>query len=812
MSTENPRTTTENEEGFDLKELLSKLIINWRWFVLSLIICLFAAAMYLRYKTEVYSVQATVQINDEKKGSYQNQMMALQDFGLASNTGGIDNEIEIMRSKSLVKEVVKDLKLYTIYTIHGRVQENVIYGKYPVEVNISEEDLENLTSGTMLTITQPTEDTYKVSYKLRNPETRKIVETEEKIDSLPYIIESPIGQLILTKGEGSPLPSNLKMTVSIVPPIRMAKRCLAGLSIAPTSKTTSIAHISYQDVNKRRGVDFVNQLVDVYNRENNNDKNVVGYKTEQFINERLSKVAEELNATESQLAGFKSSSGLTDLSSNAQLVIQSSNEYEKKRAELQAQLSILTQLKQYVNNPANHLQVIPGNVGLTDATLTALIGQYNEAIVKRSNLLRTATESNSSVIEVTSNAEQLANAIKTSIESLNNALNIQVRNADSQASRYNARINQAPTQEKELAKFTRQREVQQELYIMLLQKREENSLALAATADNAKIIDAALANDAPVSPKRSMIWLLALILGLAIPIGLIYLMELLRYRIEGRNDLDKLTSVPILGDIALDHTLKTNQRAIVIKENENDTMAETFRAIRTNLQFLLDSPDKKVTLFTSTTSGEGKTFVASNLAMSFALLGKKVILLGLDIRKPRLAEMFGIKDHTKGITSFLVGDKNDKELLFEQISKTEQNENLDILPAGIIPPNPAELLSKENLDKAIEYLKEKYDFIILDTAPIGLVTDTQIISRVADACIYVTRADYTTKNDILFLNDIYKEGKLKNMSIVLNGVDMNKRKYGYYYGYGKYGKYGQYGRYGYGKYGKYGQYGYQHDK
>ena len=347
---------------------------------------------------------------------------------------------------------------------------------------------------------------------------------------------------------------------------------------------------------------------------------------------------------------------------------------------------------------------------------------------------------------------------------------------------------------------------------MLLQKREENSLALAATADNAKIIDAALANDAPVSPKRSMIWLIALILGLAIPIGIIYLMELLRYRIEGRNDLDKLTSVPILGDIALDHTLKTNQRAIVIKENENDTMAETFRAIRTNLQFLLDSPDKKVTLFTSTTSGEGKTFVASNLAMSFALLGKKVILLGLDIRKPRLAEMFGIKDHTKGITSFLVGDKNDKELLFEQISKTEQNENLDILPAGIIPPNPAELLSKENLDKAIEYLKEKYDFIILDTAPIGLVTDTQIISRVADACIYVTRADYTTKNDILFLNDIYKEGKLKNMSIVLNGVDMNKRKYGYYYGYGKYGKYGQYGRYGYGKYGKYGQYGYQHDK
>lgn len=803
MNNENPKTA-DNEEGFDLKQLLEKIFINWRWFVISLILCLFIAAVYLRYTTEIYKIQATVQINDEKKGSYQNQMMALQDFGLMSNSGGIDNEIEIMHSKSLVKQVVMDLKLYTTYTIHGRVANRIAYGKYPVEVNISESDVENLTSGLMLTITQPTPESYVISYTKRDPDTRKKVEVEERTDSLPYIIESPIGQLVLTKGEAEPLSSNLEMTVSITPPIRMAKRCLSGLTIAPTSKTTSIAHISYLDVNKKRGVDFVNQLVDAYNRENNNDKNLVGIKTEQFINERLQKVAEELNATESQLAGFKSSSGLTNLSSDAQLVLQSSNEYEKKRAELQAQLSILTQLKQYVNNPANHLQVIPGNVGLTDATLTALIGQYNEAIVKRSNLLRTATESNSSVIEVTNNAEQLASAIKTSIESLNNALNIQVRNAESQANRYNARINQAPTQEKELAKFTRQQNVQQGLYLMLLQKREENSLALAATADNAKIIDAALASDAPVSPKRNMVWLIALIMGLAIPVALIYLFELLRYKIEGRNDLDKLTTVPILGDVALDHSLKSNQRAIVIKENENDTMAETFRAIRTNLQFMLDSPDKKVTLFTSTTSGEGKTFVASNLAMSFALLGKKVILLGLDIRKPRLAEMFGINNRSKGITSFLIGDKEDKQLLYDQIFNSKQNENLDILPAGIIPPNPAELLSKENLDVAIEYLKERYDVIILDTAPLGLVTDTLIIARVADACIYVTRADYTTKNDIRFLNEIYEKGKLKNMAVVLNGVDMKKRKYGYYYGYGKYGKYG---RYGYGKYGTYGTYG-----
>ena len=341
--------------------------------------------------------------------------------------------------------------------------------------------------------------------------------------------------------------------------------------------------------------------------------------------------------------------------------------------------------------------------------------------------------------------------------------------------------------------------------MMLLQKREENSIALAATSDNAKIIDAALASDAPVSPNRKMIWLVALVLGLAAPVALIYLKELLRYKIEGRNDLEKLTTIPVLGDVSVSRDSKSEKRTVVVHENSNDLMAETFRGIRTNLQFVLDGPEKKVIQFTSSTSGEGKTFVSSNLAASMALLGKKVVLIGLDIRKPRLAEMFNLSDYKKGITIFLSGDADDKQLLFEQIMPSGVNKNLDILPAGIIPPHPAELLSRKNLDKAIEYLKEVYDYVILDTAPVGLVADTLIISRVADATVYICRADYTPKSDLKLANSLFKENKLKNMSIVLNGIDMTKRKYGYYYGYGQYGKYG---RYGYGKYGTYGQYGY----
>lgn len=805
MTNENIRTEkTQAEEGFDFKALLTKFFIYWRWFAVSLIVCLLCAAIYLRYKTKVYEVQATIMINDEKKGSYQNQMMALQDFGFISTTGGIDNEIEILRSKSLIKETVMDLKLYTNYTIHGRLAKSVMYDKHPVNVDISMEDAENMPFGFTLEITQPDTSRYIIEYSYRDVDTREVIEEHKEANSLPYLVNSPIGQLVITRGESAPLTANQKLTVSFVPPIRMAKRCLRGLSIQPTSKTTAVANISYLDVNKRRGVDFVNQLVAAYNRENNNDKNIVAVKTEEFINERLKKVSDELNVTESQLAGYKSTSGLTNLTSDAQLVLQSSNEYEKKRTEVATQLNILTQLRNYVNNPANHMEVIPANVGLADASLSALITQYNDAIVRRNTMLRTASETNPSVIELTSNAEQLVSAIKTSIESLNNTLSIQLRNAESQANRYNVRISQAPTQEKEVAKYTRQQEVQQGLYLMLLQKREENSLALAATADNAKIIDAALANDFPVSPKRNMIWLVALVLGIAIPIGIIYLIELLRFRIEARNDLEKLTTIPLLGDIALSHDLKAGQRAIVIKENENSLMAETFRSIRTNLQFMLDKPNQNVVLFTSTTSGEGKTFVSANMAMSLALLGKKVLFMGLDIRKPRLAELFELPNLSNGITNFLGGDINDKKLLFDQIFPSDLNENLDLLPSGIIPPNPAELLSKPNLDKAIEYLKEKYDYILLDTAPVGMVTDTLIIARVADACVYICRADYTAKSDIQFVNRLNNEGKLRNLSIVLNGVDMKQRKYGYYYGYGQYGKYGQYGQYG--------QYGYGYNK
>ncbi|MBE6291059.1 MAG: polysaccharide biosynthesis tyrosine autokinase [Bacteroidales bacterium] len=818
----NLNTFEEEESGFDFKSLIIKLFIHWKWIAISILLCLVCAYFYIRVQTPVYRIQATIMINDEQKGTFQNQMMTLQqDFGIMSTSVGIDNEIEILRSKSIIKQAVIDLKLYTNYSIDGGFASpaQVLYGSYPINVDINREDLDVLTSGIALNITQPNPDTYIVKYQDYDATQDKYIDIKKEIKNLPCTIQTSIGTLTLTKGTSAPLNPDQELTVSIVSPIRMARACLGALSIEPTSKTTAVAYISYLDVNKRRGVDFVNQLVVAYNRENNNDKNQVAIKTEEFIKRRLDIVAAELDGTEEQMAQFKRSSGLTNVTGDAQRILTGSTEYEKQSVEIATQLNLLSYLREYVNNPENELMAIPANVGLSDASLSSGIVKYNEGVIERNRMLRSVNESHPTIIDLTTDLKSMANTIKLSIEAAYDALEIKQKDIERQSVKFTSKLGDAPSQEKVIEGYKRQQEVKSGLYLMLLQKREENSIALAATADNAKLIDAALANDAPVSPRSKMIWLVALAIGVAIPIGLIYLMELLRYKIEGRNDLEKLTKIPILGDVAIAHNLKNGERAIVVKENSNSMMDETFRSIRTNLQFTLDGPDKKVIQFTSSSSGEGKTFVSSNIAMSLALLGKKVILVGLDIRKPRLANIFDLNDQKRGLTTFLSSNPNDKELLFQQIMPSGVNANLDILPAGIVPPNPAELLSRVNLDNAIAFLKEKYDYIILDTAPVGLVSDTLIIARVADATVYICRADYTPKNDLNLLNSLYAESKLKNMSIVLNGVDMTKRKYGYYYGYGNYGRYGRYGygKYGYGRYGqygygRYGQYGYGNEK
>ena len=575
--------------------------------------------------------------------------------------------------------------------------------------------------------------------------------------------------------------------------MRVAKGYCSSLSIAPTSKTTSVAVISLKNSSLQCGQDFINQLLEMYNRNTNNDKNEIAQKTAEFIDERISIISKELGSTEADLETFKRDAGITDLTSEAQIALAGNAEYEKKSVENRTQISLVNDLRKYLRG--NEYEVLPSNVGLQDAALIGAIERYNEMLVERKRLLRTSTENNPAIVNLDTSIRAMKANVQATLEGTLQGLMITKSNLDREASRYSRRISNAPGQERAYVSIARQQEIKAGLYLMLLQKREENAIALAATANNAKIIDEAIADDTPVSPKRSMIYLIALVLGVGIPVGIIYLIELTKFKIEGRADVEKLTSVPIIGDIPLTDEKNDKNGSIAVFENKNNLMSETFRNIRTNLQFMLDN-DQKVILVTSTVSGEGKSFVSANLAISLSLLGKKVVIVGLDIRKPGLNKVFHLSNKEKGITQYLSNPETD---LMELVQPSDVNKNLFVLPGGAVPPNPTELLARNGLDKAIEILKQNFDYVIMDTAPIGMVTDTLLVGRVADLSVYVCRADYTHKAEYTLINELAIEKKLSKLCTVINGVDLKKRKYGYYYGYGKYGKYYGYGkRYGYG--------------
>ena len=494
--------------------------------------------------------------------------------------------------------------------------------------------------------------------------------------------------------------------------------------------------------------------------------------TARFIDDRISVINQELGATEQELESCKREAGLTDLSSDAQLAVSEQSAYEKLCVENGTQLNLVQYLSEYIQKPENAATTLPANVGLNDETLSGLITQYNALILERNRLLRTSSETNPVVRRLDSNIQDMRAGILTTIASVRKGLLITKADLDRQAGKYAGRISNAPAQERRFVSIQRQQEIKAGLYLMLLQKREENNIALAATANNAKIIDDALADDFPVSPQSKKIYMMAFVLGLGIPVAIIYILNLLSYRIEGRADVERLTNVSIIGDVPLNDS--EAKHAIAVRENDNDIMAETFRSLRTNLLFMLGDPDRKVILVTSTMSGEGKTFIASNLAVSLALLGKKVIIVGLDIRKPGLNKVFRIHHKEKGITGFLSAPQSTD--LRSMILPSEVSDNLHVLPGGAIPPNPTELLARKSLDDAIELLKKDYDYVVLDTAPIGMVTDTQLIARVADISVYVCRADYTHKNDYQLINELYANKRLPGLSTFFFFFDMKIKK------------------------------------
>lgn len=784
----------QSEEQVNIQELLFRYLIHWPWFVVSIIICIACAWGYLRLTTPIYNISATVLIKDEKKGGGASMSSDLEKMGLEgfiSSSSNVDNEIEVLRSKSLSREVVNNLGLFVTYMDEDEFPSKELYHTSPVLVSLTHQEADKLPGRMEINmILQPT-GVLGVQITVGEKEYRK------QFDKLPAVFPTDEGTVAFFANNdtlSAVCPENITkerhITAFINRPFSVLKEYVNSLSIAPTSKTTSVVVISLENTNTRRGRDYINKLLEMYNINANNDKNEVAQKTAEFIDERIGIISKELGSTEQDLENFKRSAGITDLSSEAQIALTGNAEYEKKRVENQTQINLVMDLQRYMKG--NEYEVLPSNIGLQDAASAGAIDRYNQMLVERKRLLRTSTENNPTIINLDTSIRAMRTNVQATLDATLKGLQITKEDLAREASRYSRRINDAPTQERQFVSIARQQEIKSGLYLMLLQKREENAITLAATANNAKIIDEALADDNPISPKKTIVYLAALVLGVGLPVGVIYLIGLTKFKIEGRADVEKLTSLPVVGDIPLADE-KTG--SIAVFENQNNLMSETFRNVRTNLQFMLEN-GKNVILVTSTISGEGKSFISANLAISLSLLGKKVVIVGLDIRKPGLNKVFNIPKKEHGITQYLT---NTTANLMDFVQPSDINKNLFILPGGTVPPNPTELLARGGLEKAIETLKANFDYVILDTAPVGMVTDTLLIGRVADLSVYVCRADYTHKAEFTLINELAENNKLPNLCIAVNGLDLNSRKYGYYYGYGKYGKYYGYGkRYGYG--------------
>ena len=811
---------SEEKSSIDFQAIYTTLVLNWKWFLLSLIICLGAAYSYLRYATPIYQAQAKLLIKDDDQGGSRRGGSAIQNaanLGIISNSNGLDNEMEILTSRSLAQQAVYDLKIYVNYLHEGKLKDHLVYKDQEINVDMDYSHLQKLNAPVNLKITREGNNYHvtgsyyvPIDENTYNPEPMKIDKT---FSTLPAKIGTRIGVLTFTQNSHYLLKDGQSLKVSMISPEIAANKYVANLSVSQTSKTTTIAQLILSDEIPLRATDYLKQLAIVYNRQANEDKNEIAVRTEQFINQRLEKINAELGSTEGALEDYKKRNQMVELKINATQAVTNADQFKQKLNEANTQIALLNELIRYMNEPSNRHQPIPSNVGLTDESSTSLINEYNKIAIQRNQLLHSASENSPTVTPLTAQLDDLSSSIRRAMAQALSGMNIKRNSIAEQAGQYQGQIGNSPEQERMLTQIGRQQEVKSGLYLMLLQKREENSISLAATADKGKLIDNPV-YIGKVSPKSSIIMLVALVLGLAIPAGVLFLITFFRYKIEGHADVAKLTNLPILADVAVASEHAKSKADIVVHENKNNLMEEIFRSLRTNLQFMLKKEDK-VILFTSTTSGEGKTFIASNIAISFALLGKKVILVGLDIRKPRLSELFELNDHHHGITNLLVKEDSDWNDIQAQIRPSGINENLELLMAGPVPPNPGELVTRNSLDAVINELKKHYDYILMDTAPVGLVTDTLQIGRVADATVYVCRADYTPKSSFVLINSLSDQKKLPNMSIVLNGIDLSKKKYGFYYGYGKYGKYGKYSNYGlkqgyqaYKGYGGYGANGY----
>jgi tyrosine-protein kinase Etk/Wzc len=768
----------EYENDFDLKALLTKYLIHWQWFVLAISICLFAAFMYLRYTIPQYSITTTILVKDDKKGGMLSELSAFADLGMGGGmNSNLDNEIEILKSRTLVEITVKKLNLNSSLIKDGRIVASEIYGDTPIIVDFIDKTERFYQSNIELNFTGLTPTTFEL-VNLGVSDSSKVILSDNTKFEYEKPIKTKYGSLIISKFvslDGNEQLEGKSLRIVVRPLEEVVKSFQNQLNVAPVSKSSSVVVLSITTAVIKKGEDFLNNLTQIYNEDAAADKNFISANTSIFIANRLKLITEELDGVEQNVQDYKKSNNLTDIESEAKLFIEGSNEYDKKVVETEIQLNVISSLLDFMNKSTT-ADLLPTNIIYGEGSSAGMIDSYNQLVLDRNRILKSATELNPSVVKLDQEIASLKSNVQGSLQRMQSNLNIQKRNLKTEENILNAKIGKIPIQERQFRVIARQQKVKEELYLYLLQKREETAISLAATAPNARVIDEAKGSKIPVSPKKGIVYLASILIGLLIPFGIIYTDDLLDTKIKSRIDLEGKTLIPFIGDVPT-----SDNPSEIMKSASRTSSAEALRIIRTNLEFMLNKVPEgiaKTIFLTSTFPKEGKTFVATNLAATFALSGKKVLLVGMDVRNPRLDEYMDLPE--RGFTNYL----SSKDLKLEDlIVKYKGYEELHVLPAGVVPPNPAELLMSKKVDEVFQSLKAQYDYIIVDTAPVSLVTDTLLIAKHADTFIYVARANFLEKRMLNIPNILYKDGKLPNMCLLLNDTDSTKG-YGYGYGYG----------------------------
>jgi len=763
-----------------IREILEHYLRYWYLFVIGLILALTGAYLYLRYTTSLYQSYATVIVKDDKSGSGMELAAFSELGGLFSkySNSKIENELAIFQSKRIISEAIKALNLNIRYESHGTIKTSEIYEKKPVRIHyLSFND-------SLKTLRVP-----KLFIKIISDTVYEIENESKSIQgsfSFGDRVSLPFGDITIIPVLDNPkiFRNYINKTISITYAQleNVASLYQQKIKVVNEVKNSNVVKINMLSPVSKKAEDFINELIFQYNKDAIWDNNQVAQKTSNFIDSRLEIITRELDSVERNKETFKSENRLTSIEAEAQLILADASEFNKRQFGVATQLELANTMIDYMEkSTANDL--LPANIGLDGNEIAGSVKNYNELILQRNRLLKNSTSKNPVVENVNDQIIQIRAGILGSLKNASNSLKVSLRDLNYQESVLNSKIAQVPTKEKIFRRIERQQNIKEQLYLFLLQQREEASISLAVTAPKAKVVDSAYSSRSPVSPNRSLIYLGALLSGLLVPFLFIYGADVLNLKVASRRDLERmLPDVPIIGEIP---RLKKRDKQLV-QHNDRSVLAESFRILRTNLQYLFVSKLEKLSsshaiFVTSTIKGEGKTFIAFNIALTLALTGKKVVLLGADIRNPQLHRYLPEQyKSAKGLTEYII---DDSLLALDLTLKTDHNKNLSILLSGTIPPNPAEILMEQRTAQLFEELNANFDYVIVDTAPAMLVTDTILINKFADILLYTARAGFTDKRLLEFPADAIADGRLSNVAMILNSVSLSNFGYGNKYGY-----------------------------